>query len=90
MSFYHNKWFPRFFYKKFDGGKESGVVGYFLLEWKKVFSIGLLRFSKGSRENYHSHAFFVYGANTEGRHGKGAAKQALTFEGDLWQSGPAR
>ena len=54
---YHSKWFPRLFYKKYDGGIESGVIGYFLIEWKILFSIGLLRFSKGSRENYHSHAF---------------------------------
>lgn len=54
---YFHKWFPRFFYKKFDGGKESGVTGYFLIEWKKVFSIGILHFKKGSRESYHSHAF---------------------------------
>jgi len=52
-----HKWMPRLFYKKFDGGKESGVTGYFLIEWKKVFSIGVLHFKKGSRENYHSHAF---------------------------------
>lgn len=54
---YYHKWFPRPFYKKYDGGIESGVVGYFLFEWKAVCSIGLLRFSEGSRENYHSHAF---------------------------------
>jgi hypothetical protein len=54
---YHKPWFPRIFYKKYDGGRESGVTGYMLIEWKKVFSIGLLHFKKGSRENYHSHAF---------------------------------
>lgn len=54
---YHSKYFPRVFYRKEDGGKESGVVGFFLIEWKILFSIGLLRFSEGSRENYHSHAF---------------------------------
>ena len=67
-----HKWIPRIFYKKFDGGKESGVTGYFLIEWKKVFSIGLLHFKQGSRENYHSHAFnaitwFVKGSITEQR-----------------------
>ena len=64
-----HKYLPRFFYKKFDGGKESGVAGYFLIEWKKVFSIGLLHFKNGSRENYHSHAFnalsWFYGSVTE-------------------------
>lgn len=67
-----SKWIPRLFYKKYDGGKESGVVGYFLIEWKPFFSIGLLRFSKGSREAYHSHAFnaltwFIKGKVTEER-----------------------
>jgi hypothetical protein len=56
---YRHKNTPRLFYKKYDGGKESGVVGYFLIEWKSVFSIGLLRFSEGSRESYHSHAFLA-------------------------------
>ena len=54
---YNSKWFPRFFYKKWDGGKNSGVTGYSLIEWKVAFSIVLLHFREGSRENYHSHAF---------------------------------
>src|SRR5687767_12280818 len=54
---YYSKYFPRLFYKKFDGGKESGVTGYFLIEWKILFSIGILHFKKGSREAYHTHAF---------------------------------
>lgn len=57
MQIYYHKWFPRLFFKKFDGGENSGVTGYLLIEWKKVFSIGLLHFKKGSREAYHSHAF---------------------------------
>ncbi len=61
---------PRFFYAKPDGGKESGVTGYFLIEWKLLFSVGILHFKKGSRENYHSHAFnalswFIKGHVTE-------------------------
>ena len=40
-----------------DGGKESNVTGYWLIEAKSLFSIVLLRFSKGSREAYHTHAF---------------------------------
>lgn len=69
---YLHPWFPRVFYKKADGGPESGVTGYFLLEWKKVFSIGLLHFKKGSRENMHSHAFpalswWLKGSVTEDR-----------------------
>ena len=43
-----------------DGGKESGVTGFWLLELKNWFSIVLLRFKKGTRENYHSHAFNAY------------------------------
>ncbi len=49
--------FPRFFIKRKDGGNDSNVTGYWLIEWKSLFSIALLRFSKGSRENMHSHAF---------------------------------
>lgn len=54
---YNSKWFPRLFYVKPDGGKDSGVTAYFLIEWKVLFSIGLLHFKEGSREAYHSHAF---------------------------------
>lgn len=47
----------KFFKKSYDGGKDSGVTGYWLIEWKGLFSIVLLRFSEGSREAFHSHAF---------------------------------
>lgn len=40
-----------------DGGPDSNVTGYWLIEWKRFFSIALLRFSDGSRESFHSHAF---------------------------------
>ena len=40
-----------------DGGGESTVTGYWLIEWKLLFSIVLLEFGNGSREAYHSHAF---------------------------------
>ena len=40
-----------------DGGSESPVDAYFLLEVKSLFSIALLKFNKGGRENYHTHAF---------------------------------
>jgi hypothetical protein len=40
-----------------DGGPLSRVWGYFLIEWKRVFSIALLRFEDGSREAFHTHAF---------------------------------
>ena len=69
-NIYHSKWFPRFFYRKPDGGKDSGVTAYFLIEWKLLFSIGILKFNKGSREAYHTHAFnaltwWLKGAVTE-------------------------
>jgi hypothetical protein len=47
----------KLFFKSKDGGKESNVTGYWLIEWKSVFSIVLLCFDKGSREAYHNHAF---------------------------------
>ena len=40
-----------------DGGPLSKVWGYWLIEWKALFSVVLLRFEDGSREAYHSHAF---------------------------------
>lgn len=54
---YNSKWFPRIFYLKPDGGKDSGVIGYFLIEWKVLFSIGILHFKEGTREAFHNHAF---------------------------------
>jgi hypothetical protein len=54
---YNSKWFPRLFYVKPDGGKDSGVTGYFLIEFKMLFSIGILHFKQGSREAFHNHAF---------------------------------
>lgn len=47
----------RFMSKSYDGGKNSGVTGYFLIEIKSLFSIVLLHFSKGTRDAYHNHAF---------------------------------
>jgi hypothetical protein len=47
----------KLFSKAADGGKGSGVTGYFLIEWKRAFSIVLLHFAKGTREAYHEHAF---------------------------------
>ena len=40
-----------------DGGPESTVEGFFLIEFKGLLSIVLLRFGEGSREAFHSHAF---------------------------------
>ena len=40
-----------------DGGDNSGVKAYFLFESKRFGSVALLRFDKGTREAFHSHAF---------------------------------
>lgn len=40
-----------------DGGPKSNVRGFWLVEIKELFSSALLRFSDGSRDQYHSHAF---------------------------------
>lgn len=47
------KWFN----KSKDGGPESPVDAYFLFEIKNFCSIAVLRFNKGSREAFHTHAF---------------------------------
>lgn len=47
----------KIFKKSHDGGKDSGVTGYWLIECKSLFSVVLLRFSHGSRDAFHSHAF---------------------------------
>lgn len=43
-----------------EGGSESHVDGFFLIEIKSLFSIVLLRFRQGGREAYHSHAFNAF------------------------------
>lgn len=40
-----------------DGGPESRVEGFWLIEAKGLLSVVLLHFSNGSREAFHSHAF---------------------------------
>lgn len=47
----------RMLFKSKDGGPESSVTGYWLIEDKNWFSICLLRFDGESREAYHTHAF---------------------------------
>jgi hypothetical protein len=47
----------RFLFKRKDGGEKSTVTGWWLIEWKSLFSIVLLKFDEGSREAYHNHAF---------------------------------
>ena len=47
----------KFLCKMKDGGPSSPVDGYFLFEIKALGSIALLKFNKGRREQYHTHAF---------------------------------
>jgi hypothetical protein len=47
----------KLFYKAKDGGPESSVTGYWLIEHKGLFSICLLKFDGASREAFHTHAF---------------------------------
>lgn len=47
----------RFFSHTKDGGPDSPVEAYFLFEIKSICSIALLKFNRGGREAYHTHAF---------------------------------
>jgi len=47
----------RFMEKSKDGGPESPVDGFFVIEIKSLFSIAVLKFNKGCRETFHNHAF---------------------------------
>ncbi len=47
----------KLFSKAKDGGPESPVDAYFVVECKGLFSIALLKFNKGGREAFHTHAF---------------------------------
>jgi hypothetical protein len=40
-----------------DGGSKFHVTGFWLVEIKPLFSIVLLKFARGTREAFHSHAF---------------------------------
>lgn len=40
-----------------DGGPESPVDAFFVVEIKSLFSVALLRFNEGGREAFHTHAF---------------------------------
>lgn len=50
----------KIFSKSKDGGPNSPVDGYFLIEIKSLFSIAVLKFNKGAREEFHTHAFDAY------------------------------
>lgn len=47
----------RFFQKAKDGGPNSPVDAYFIIEIKSFLSVAILKFNKGSREAFHTHAF---------------------------------
>ena len=47
----------KLFFKAKDGGKDSTVTGYWLIESKSLFSIVILRFDGFSRDAFHTHAF---------------------------------
>lgn len=49
-----------FFKKRKDGGPDSPVDAYFLIESKMFFTIALLKFNKGAREQFHTHAFDAF------------------------------
>lgn len=57
----------RLFSKAKDGGPESPVDGYFLIEIKSRFSIVLLHFNPGTRESFHNHAFNAWTLWLRGR-----------------------
>lgn len=66
----------KFFTKRKDGGNESTVTGYWLIEIKSLFSIAILRFDGASREAFHTHAFnciswLISGRLVEQFHGGG-------------------
>lgn len=47
----------KFFTKAKDGGPESPVDAYFLFEIKSLLTVAILKFNKGKREAFHTHAF---------------------------------
>ena len=72
----------KFFKFGTDGGKNSGVTGFWLFEIKWLFSIAFLRFAEGTRDNYHSHSFnaltwFIFGKVEE---------QHLNGDKIIWES----
>ena len=50
----------KLFQKVKDGGPDSPVDGYFLIEMKSLFSVAVLKFNKGARVQYHTHAFNAF------------------------------
>lgn len=73
----------KLFSKGFDGGPDSTVTGYWLTEIKRLFSVVLLKFSHGSRDEYHSHAFNSINWVLKGR------VIEYTRDGDVIMHGPS-
>jgi quercetin dioxygenase-like cupin family protein len=73
----------RLFNKSHDGGKDSGVTAYFLVEIKPLFSIVLLKFSKGTRDAFHNHAFNALTIWLKGN----VIEHMLTGEKNEWKAG---
>lgn len=75
----------KFFSYGTDGGKDSGVTGFWLFEIKSLFSVALLHFKKGTRENYHSHAFNAYSWFVKGKvEEQHLGKPSMTWTPSLW------
>lgn len=73
----------KLFQKASDGGKDSGVTAWFLIEWKPVFSVALLRFSRGTREAFHTHAFNALTLWLKGK----VRERHLNGEAYIWHPG---
>lgn len=74
----------KLFFKSKDGGSESNVTGYWLIESKRFFSIVLLRFDEGTREAFHNHAFNAWSWVFKGRLYESIklANYDMAFDGD--------
>jgi hypothetical protein len=69
-----------------DGGPKSPVDAFFLVEIKWLFSIALLRFNIGGREEFHTHAFhaltwFLWGGLVEEEY---RAETPYRYRRSLW------
>lgn len=76
----------KMFKKSYDGGPDSGVTGYWLIEAKSLFSVVLLHFSPGSREAYHNHAFNAHTVWLRGN----VVEQMLDGTAKVWIPGDVK
>lgn len=72
----------KLFHKAKDGGPDSKVTGYWLIESKRFFSIVLLRFDQGSREAFHTHAFNAVSFVLSGR-----LREVFPTSANVWLDG---